>query len=158
MRTYKLKLNAFGFWLFAASTMALSNCALPPQNTQVALEAHTSNVSTDLYIHGLATKFKNARDGSGMSGVTTMIQECYRSAVRPFSFRECMILDAVGRRVDLDAVKSFGGPALPYWSNATVTRRWEQNRRPANFPDARTAVQFMANGSEAVMLDLLKSG
>ena len=138
------------------ATLLVVGCQVPtPPQTTAA-----SNVAIDTAVRqmvsNLASRFTRVRQAGGMVGVSGDIQTCYQQAVLPRQVRDCLVLDAVARRIDMEAARTIPGGELPYFSEQAVTRRWAQHNRAANFPDIPTQLSYMRNGSDAVILEMAK--
>jgi len=143
--------------LASLTVSGLTGCVMPSSSSLGRqIETDRSLNSVERMVHGLALRFADARDRGGMFGVSADIQTCYAQAVRPAQVRDCLVLDAVARRIDMTTAKALPGGSLPYWTETAVTHRWARYNRSANFPDIQTQLEYMAHGSEAVLLDLAK--
>ena len=91
-----------------------------------------------------------------MVGVSADIQSCYQTATLPRQVRDCLVLDAVARRVDMETSRTLPGAGLPYFSEQAVTQRWPHYNRAANFQNLQQQLSYMRNGSDAVILEIAK--
>lgn len=107
-------------------------------------------------IGGLADRFTQARQTGGMVGVSAEVQSCYKTATLPRQVRDCLALDAVARRVDMETARILPGGELPYFSEQAVTRRWAHYNRAANFGNIWEEMNYMKDVSDAVILEMAR--
>lgn len=138
------------------AVLVMAGCQMPnaPQATAAPTEAIDPAVRR--MVGNLATRFTRARQAGGMVGVSADIQSCYQQAALPRQVRDCLVLDAVARRIDMEAARTIPGGELPYFTEQAVTRRWAQHNRAGNFPDLPTQISYMRNASDAVILEMAK--
>ncbi|MHB0729919.1 hypothetical protein ACX4MZ_21465 [Roseomonas mucosa] len=134
----------------------LTACQMPiaptaPANAGVAIDPAVRQM-----IGGLADRFTQARQAGGMVGVSAEIQSCYQTATLPRQVRDCLALDAVARRVDMETARILPGGELPYFSEQPVTRRWAHYNRAANFANLQQQITYMADVSDAVILEMAR--
>lgn len=142
---------------FAPLVLAtLTACQIPmapaaPSNAGVAIDPAVQQL-----IGGLADRFTQARQAGGMVGVSAEIQSCYQTATLPRQVRDCLALDAVARRVDRETARIIPGGELPNFSEQAVTRRWAHYNRAANFANLQQQITYMADVSDAVILEMAR--
>lgn len=130
----------------------LAVCQMPAP----AFAAEPIDPAVQQLVTGLANRFVRARQAGGMVGVSADVQSCYQTATLPRQVRDCLVLDAVARRVDLETSRSLPGAGLPYFSEQAVTQRWAHYNRAANFQNLQQQLSYMRNGSDAVILEMAK--
>lgn len=136
--------------------LLLAGCQLPAAPQSAAYSSTAIDPGVQQMVSTLAARFTRARQAGGMVSVSADIQQCYQQAALPRQVRDCLVLDAVARRIDVEAARTIPGGELPYFSEQAVTRRWAQHNRAANFPDLPTQLSYMRNGSDAVILEMAK--
>ena len=134
----------------------LTACQMPvapaaPPNAGVVTAASVRQM-----IGGLADRFTQARQAGGIVGVSAEVQSCYQTATLPRQFRDCLALDAVARRVDMETARILPGGELPYFSEQAVTRRWAHYNRAANFANIQQEINYMKDVSDAVILEMAR--
>ena len=94
----------------AVAALGLSGCATP------AVEDPHADVGTRMY--AIAARFEQARREGGMGGVIVEIDCCYASTTKPvielYALRDCITLDYVGYRMDVDVGRRVFHQTLPY--------------------------------------------
>ena len=136
--------------------LTLAGCQMPTTPPTIVTSNDVTDATVRQMVASLAARFTRARQAGGMVGVSVDIQSCYQQAALPRQVRDCLVLDAVARRIDMEAARTIPGGELPYFSQQAVTRRWAQHNRAANFPDISTQLSYMRNGSDAVILEMAK--
>ena len=141
--------------------LLLSACAVPTTSGQQAAGTGTPGLgpqdaySTPVFRSDMATAgvdLGSAMEFNDPSRVTAVVKHCYDGVRFPaFStyqrfLRQCMVMDYVAYRDDLDATHHGQLPGNPFFEGDVVLRRWAADAPKAGFSSPDEMFQFMRAG------------
>ncbi len=138
--------------------LLLSACAVPNTGGQQGAGTGTPGLgpqdaySTPVFRSDMVTAgvdLGSAESFNDPSRVTAVVKHCYDGVRFPaFSMyqRQCMVMDYVAYRDDLDATHHGQLPGNPFFEGDVVLRRWAADAPKAGFSSPDEMFQFMRAG------------
>ena len=130
----------------AVADLVLSGCATP------AVEGPHADIATRM--DAIAARFEQALRTGGMAGVIMEIDNCYASATKPvirlYALRDCVTLDYIGYRMDVDVGRRLFHQSLPYFTDTAFSTRADHYAQLDGFTSPAQLAQYPGDTNEAV--------
>ena len=130
--------------------LAVAGCA------QLAVDDLEPDIGSRM--HAIASRFEQSRRTGGMSGVIADIEQCYASAtqlvIKVNALRDCLVLDYVGYRTDVDIGRRLFHQSLPYFVDPTFVTRQAHYGQLDGFPTPPQQMQYLRDANALVQLDI----
>ena len=108
----------------------------------------------------IADRFDEDRRKGGMAGVIADVEKCYASAIgrviQVFALRDCLVLDYMGYRMDVEVRRRLWNQTLPYYEDDVAASRWTRYGMLARFASGQRLSEYMENARQLVLIDLAR--